>query len=91
MSSGGAQTVASTAGPASTASSAAALDGSGGEFHVVKKAAGDRGPVVSKGSGLYYSDFTPHVSVGTSGCVCANAGTRPMLVVCRNISPEAES
>ena len=57
-----------------TASSASALDGSSGEFHVVKKAAGDRGPVVSKGSGLYYADFTPHVSVGTTCYQWASKG-----------------
>ena len=37
-------------------------------------AAGDRGPVVSKGSGLYYADFTPHVSVGTTCYQWASKG-----------------
>lgn len=49
-----------------TASTEAALEGVHGELLVTPALAAQRGPVESRGFGLYYADGTPHLSVGTT-------------------------
>ena len=49
-----------------TASTEAALKGVRGELLVTPALAAQRGPVESRGFGLYYADGTPHLSVGTT-------------------------
>ena len=49
-----------------TASTEAALEGVRGELLVTPALAAQRGPVESRGFGLYYADGTPHLSVGTT-------------------------
>ena len=49
-----------------TASTETALEGVHGELLVTPALAAQRGPVESRGFGLYYADGTPHLSVGTT-------------------------
>ena len=49
-----------------TVSPTATLDGVSGTLVATSPAPGQRGPVESKGYGLYYADGTPHFSTGTT-------------------------